>query len=149
MSVLAEAIRLGQHALQTQLDKLMAAVFGRVVDAKEPVRREAMTVLSSASCFWKNKLGRHKIYPNFGVTLESNTTSSTVIELGLLGVGLHHNGINPYTGFANNLHGDVVLSTLTRCLDLVKAVKARQAVLEHCSTTAGQICATASPVAIR
>lgn len=48
MSVLAEVIHLGQHALQPQLDKLMAGVFGRVVDAKEPVRREAMTVLTSA-----------------------------------------------------------------------------------------------------
>lgn len=123
MAVLAESIRLGQHALQPQLDKLMAGVFGRAVDAKEPVRREAMHVLTST---WDVQWlpGRQQ---SMRTSMDNNTPA----------------------GFANNLHGDVVLSTLTRCLDLVKAVKARQAVLEHCAATAGQICATASPVALR
>ncbi len=67
-----------------------------------------------------------------------------------------HTHIHPHTpntphplGFANHLHGDIILTTLTRCMDVIKSVKGKQAVLDHCATTAGQICSTAFPAPIK
>ncbi len=47
MDALAVALRLGQHAMQPQLDKLMAGVFSRSVEPKEPVKRAAYAALTS------------------------------------------------------------------------------------------------------